>query len=81
MELVESEEAVSNIEDFLQVVHKYKDIKALFARVVNDLINKIVIHTPDKSSGRRVQQVGIYYIVVGVIDIPQHIQDNRELAM
>lgn len=73
-ELAKSEETVNGVERFLEVVRSYTEITELSARVVNDLIDKIVIHTPDKSSGHRVQQVDIYYTAVGVIDIPQHIQ-------
>ena len=73
-ELAKSEETVNGVEQFLEIVHQYTKIKELSARVVNDLIDKIVIHAPDKSSGHRVQQVDIYYTAIGVIDIPQHIQ-------
>ena len=77
-ELAKSEETVNSVEQFLDIVHQYTEIKELSARVVNDLIDKIVIHAPDKSSGHRVQQVDIYYTAVGVINTPQHIQ---EIAM
>lgn len=74
-ELAKSEEKVNGVERFLEVVHQYTEIKNLSARLVNDLIDKIVIHAPDKSSGHRVQQVDIYYTAVGVIDVPQDIQE------
>lgn len=74
-ELAESEETISNVEYFLNIVRQYTDISELSARVVNDLIDKIVIHAPDKSSGHRTQQVDIHYTAVGVIDIPQHFQE------
>ena len=74
-ELTESEETISNVEYFLNIVRQYTDISELSARVVNDLIDKIVIHAPDKSSGHRTQQVDIHYTAVGVIDIPQHFQE------
>ena len=83
-ELAKSEETVNGVERFLEIVQQYTDIKELSARVVNDLIDKIVIHAPDKFSGHRVQQIDIYYTAVGVIDIPQSIQTNsnlQEIAM
>lgn len=74
-ELSKSEETINNVEYFLNIVRQYTDISELSARVVNDLIDKIVIHAPDKSSGHRTQQVDIHYTAVGVIDIPQHFQE------
>lgn len=74
-ELSESEETINNVEYFLNIVRQYTDISELSARVVNDLIDQIVIHAPDKSSGHRTQQVDIHYTAVGVIDIPQHFQE------
>jgi len=35
----------------------------------NEFISKIVIHTPDKSSGKRKQEVDIYYNAVGIVNI------------
>lgn len=74
-ELAKSEETINNVEYFLNIVRQYTDISELSARVVNDLIDKIVIYAPDKSSGHRTQQVDIHYTAVGVIDIPQHFQE------
>ena len=40
------------------------------SEVLNNLIGKIVIHAPDKSSGKRVQQVDIYYSFdIGMLDL------------
>ena len=37
--------------------------------MVNDLIDKIVVHAPDKSSGHRKQKIDIYYKAIGIINI------------
>ena len=37
--------------------------------MVNDLIDKIVVHAPDKSSGHRRQKIDIYYKAIGVTNI------------
>ncbi|MBR3665537.1 MAG: DUF4368 domain-containing protein [Ruminococcus sp.] len=46
---------------FLRVVHKYEHIEKLTPEIMHELIEKIVVHAPDKSSGKRVQQIEIYY--------------------
>ncbi len=72
-ELNQEVEQVDNVEYFLSIVRQYTEIKALSARVVNDLIDKIKAHAVDKSSGQRVQKIDIYYTAVGLIDVSQHI--------
>jgi len=54
----------------LPVVRKYTESTELTPTILNEFIQRIEIHAPDKSSGKRIQQVDIYYNAVGVIDIP-----------
>ena len=65
--LDETERKVSGIGNFLAVVHKYTRIEKLDATILNEFIHKIVIHAPDKSSGKRTQQIDIYYNFIGEI--------------
>lgn len=58
-----------DLQAFLKKVRKYTDPKELIAELLNDLVDKIVIHTPDKSSGHRKQKIEIYYKAVGIINI------------
>lgn len=48
---------------------KYTDPEELTAEMLNELVNKIIIHAPDKSSGHRRQKIEIYYKAAGIIDI------------
>lgn len=41
----------------------------LTAELLNDLIDRIVIHAPDRSSGYRKQKIEIYYKAAGIINI------------
>ena len=52
-----------------KVDSKYTDPKELTAELLNDLVDKIVIHAPDKSSGKRRQKIEIYYKAAGIINI------------
>ncbi len=58
-----------DLQAFLKNVRKYTDPKELTAELLNDLVDKIVIHAPDKSSGHRKQKIEIYYKAVGIINI------------
>lgn len=42
----------------------------LTPEILNDFLEKIVIHAPDKSSGKRKQEVNICYNAVGILDVP-----------
>ncbi|MEL7570332.1 MAG: DUF4368 domain-containing protein [Eubacteriaceae bacterium] len=63
----EDEEKSASIYQFISTVKKYTDISALTPTIVNELIDRIDIHAPDRSSGKRTQQVDIYYSFVGII--------------
>lgn len=58
-----------DLQKFLRNVRKYANPKELTAEMLNDLVDKIVIHAPDKSSGHRKQKIEIYYKAVGIINI------------
>ena len=58
-----------DLNQFLKNVRKYTDPETLTAEMVNELIDKIVVHAPDKSSGHRRQKIDIYYKAIGMINI------------
>lgn len=51
----------ADVNAFIQVVQKYENITELTPEIMHELIEKIVVHAPDKSSGHRTQQIDIYY--------------------
>jgi len=60
-ELAEQGEKASNVGKFLATVRKYTDIQELAPTIQREFIDKILIHEPDKSSGKRKQKVEIHY--------------------
>lgn len=57
----DSEKKSSDVSAFLEVVHKYEHIEKLTPEIMHELIEKIVVHEADKSTGKRFQQIDIYY--------------------
>lgn len=55
------EQKSADTSQFLEIVRKYTEITELTPEIMHELIEKIVVHAPDKSSGHRVQQIDIYY--------------------
>ena len=58
-----------NLDRFLAIGKKYTEIEKLTPIILNEFVEKIIVHDPDKSTGKRVQQVEIRYNCVGVIDL------------
>lgn len=56
-----AEQKSSDVTAFIQAVQKYEHITELTPEIMHELINKIVVHAPDKSSGHRTQQIEIHY--------------------
>ena len=56
-----AEQKSADVTAFIQVVQKYEHITELTPEIMHELIEKIVVHAPDKSSGHRTQQIDIYY--------------------
>ena len=63
------EQSEFDLKEFLRNVRKYTDPEELTAEMLNDLVDKIVIHAPDKSSGKRRQKIEIYYKAAGIINV------------
>lgn len=61
-----------DLKRFLKNVRKYTDPEGLTAEMLNDLVDKIIVHAPDKSSGHRRQKIEIYYKAVGIIMLTEN---------
>lgn len=69
-ELIDSgEQEQHDLQQFLRNVRKYTDPEELTAEILNDLVDRIVVHAPDKSCGHRKQKIEIYYKTAGIINI------------
>ena len=67
------EEKALNIKSFLKCVRKYTEPCELTADILHELVEKIIVYAPDKSSGHRTQQIDIYYNFVGKIPLSQEV--------
>jgi site-specific DNA recombinase len=69
-QLSKEEQSIANTEQFLAIVKRYTEITQLTAPLINEFIEKIVIHSPQKTNGKRTQTIEIVYNAVGILDIP-----------
>lgn len=68
-EIAHSEEIYENIEAFLPVIWKYTNITELTPHILNELIEKIVVHEKVVAEdGSKSQQVDIHYKFIGCVN-------------
>lgn len=70
----------NNVEQFLLLTKRYTDFSELTTPMINEFIEKILVHEADKSSGERVQEVEIYFKFIGKFEVPQPEPTPEELA-
>lgn len=56
---------------FLELVKRYTDFSELTTPMLNEFIEKVVVHEADKSTGERVQKVDIYLNFIGAFTVPK----------
>ena len=53
------------------IVQKYVGIRELTPTIVNEFVQKIIVHAPNKSSGHRRQKVQIIFNFIGEFDFAE----------
>ena len=68
-ELARNDEVYNNIQQFIPLIWKYTNIQELTPYILNELIEKIVVHEKEiGADGVKTQQVDIYYKFIGLIN-------------
>jgi hypothetical protein len=77
-------EDCKNTEKFVALVRKYTEITELSAAVINEFVEKIVVHegvwSEGKRYGSRSQQIEVYLRYIGVFDVPD-LRTPEEIEM
>ena len=66
-EINEQEDQAENVDRFIRQVKKYLYLGKLTPTILNDMVNAVYVHAPDKSSGHRVQEIEISYNYIGIL--------------
>ena len=64
------EEDTARVEQFMELAKKYTDFSELTTMMINEFIDKIIVHAPEKVDGARVQEVEIYLKFIGHFELP-----------
>ena len=79
-EIDNKEKKEADLTQFISNVKKYTEITELTPEILNELIEKIIIHQTEKINGKKVQEIDIYYRGVGIISFPVSF-DNMKMAI
>ncbi len=64
-------EDTARVEQFIALAKKYTDFSELTTPMINEFIDKIIVHAPEKVDGDRVQEVEIYLNFIGKCELPE----------
>lgn len=73
------EEDTARAEQFLTLAKKYTDFSELTTPMINEFIDKIVVHAPYYIDGERMQDVDIYLNFIGQFEIPEPELSEEEI--
>lgn len=65
---------------FIELVKRYTDFSELTTPMLNEFVEKILVHEADYSSGERVQEVEIYLNFIGKFELPVKEPTTEEIA-
>ena len=63
-------EDTDRAKQFLELARKYTDFSELTTPMINEFVEKIIVHAPEKIDGDRVQEVEIYLRFIGRFELP-----------
>ena len=70
----------ADIQQFLPLIWKYTNVQELTPHILNELIEKIVVHEKEIGEGGvKTQQVDIYYKFIGCVNIRRAKADHAEI--
>ena len=79
-QLTQYDEDTDRTEEFLALVHKYTDITELTPVIINEFVDKILVHKAEKIDGERVMEIEIYLNFIGKVELPAQELTEEELS-
>lgn len=79
-ELAQFQTDTANVEKFLDLAKRYTDFTELTTPMLNQFVDKILVHEAEKMDGERTQEVEVYLNYIGRFDLPEKELSAEELA-
>ena len=78
--LAQFEDDTDRTEEFLSLVRKYTDIQELTPAIVNEFVDKVMVHKIEEIDGERVQEIEIFLNYIGKVELPAQELSEEEMA-
>lgn len=78
--LAAMQESADGVDEFLALVRRYTDLTELTTPMLNEFVEKIVVHEPEKVDGERTQEVEVFLKFIGKFEAPAVELTEEELA-
>ena len=78
--LAQFEDDTDRTEEFLSLVRKYTDIQELTPVIVNEFVDKVMVHKIEEIDGERVQEIEIFLNYIGKVEPPAQELSEEEMA-
>ena len=78
--LAQFEDDTDRTEEFLSLVRKYTDIQELTPAIVNEFVDKVMVHKIEEIDGERVQEIEIFLNYIGKVELPVQELSEEEMA-
>ena len=77
---IETETAqMVDMDKFFVLADRYANLTEFTAPIVNELISKIVVHSPEKRYSRKHVTIEVFFTYVGKIRIPINIENTEDM--
>ena len=78
--LMQFEQDTDRTGEFLSLVHKYTDIRELTPAIVNEFVDRVMVHRIENVEGDRVQEIEIFLNYIGKVELPAQELSAEEIA-
>ncbi len=78
--ITQFEDDTDRTEEFLSLVHKYTDIQELTPAIVNEFVDRVLVHKIEETDGDRVQEIEIFLNYIGRVELPAQEFSEEEMA-
>ena len=79
-QLANEKKRSQDAEAFIGLARKYTEFADLTPAILNEFVDKVLVHEPTKDNGEREQEIEIYLKVFGKVEIPEAERTPEELA-